>query len=54
MVKHKACLLVSQLIIGILAQLVVYSGRRHISTRAYIGTGAVYTGIKEWMTVVIN
>ena len=46
-VKYRACLLVGQLIIGVLIRLVVYSGCRHIGTRAYIGIGAVYTSIKE-------
>ena len=46
-VKYRACLSVGRLIVGVLARLVVYSGRRHIGTRAYIGIGAVYTGIKE-------
>ena len=46
-VKYKACLSVSQLIIGILAQLVVYLYYRHIGTRAYMGAKAVYTGTKE-------
>ena len=41
-VKHRACLSVSRLIIGVSARLVVYSGRRHIGTRAYIGAEAVY------------
>ena len=41
-VKHRAYLLVSQLIIGISVQLVVYSGRRHIGIRAYISAEAVY------------
>ena len=47
-VKYRACLSVSRLIVGVSAQLVVYSGRRHISTRAYIGAEAVYTSTKEW------
>jgi hypothetical protein len=41
-VKYRAYLSVSRLIIGISAQLVVYLGRRHIGTRAYISAGAVY------------
>ena len=41
-VKHRACLSVGRLIIGVSARLVVYSGRRHIGTRAYIGAEAVY------------
>ena len=40
-VKHRACLSVGQLIVGVSAQLVIYSGRRHIGTRAYIGAEAV-------------
>ena len=48
-VKYRACLSVGRLIIGVSAQLVVYSGRRHIGMRAYIGAGAVYTGTKEWL-----
>ena len=48
MVKYRACLSVSRLIVGVLAQLVVYLGRRHISIRACMGAGAVYTGTKEW------
>ena len=35
--------------VGVSARLVVYSGRRHISTRACMGAGAVYTGTKEWL-----
>ena len=46
-VKYRACLSVSRLIVDISAQLVVYSCRRHIGTRACMGVGAVYTGIKE-------
>ena len=46
-VKYKAYLSVGRLIIGISAQLVIYSGRRHIGIRAYISTEAVYTGTKE-------
>ena len=37
-----AALSVCRLIVGVSARLVVYSGRRHIGTRAYIGAGAVY------------
>ena len=48
-VKYRACLLVGRLIVGVLVQLVVYSGRRHIGMRACMGAGAVYTGIKEWL-----
>ena len=47
-VKHRACLSVGRLIVGVSARLVVYSGRRHIGTRACMGAGAVYTGTKEW------
>ena len=46
-VKYRAYLSVGRLIIGISAQLVVYSGHRHIGTRAYMGTGVVYTSTKE-------
>ena len=46
-VKHRVCLSVSQLIVGIQAQLFIYLGCRHISIRAYINAKAVYTGIKE-------
>ena len=46
-VKHRACLSVGRLIVGVSARLVVYSGRRHIGTRACMGAGAVYTGTKE-------
>ena len=46
-VKYRACLSVGRLIVGVSAQLVVYSGHRHIGIRAYMGTGAVYTSIKE-------
>ena len=35
-------------VVGVLAQLVIYLGHRHIGMRACIGTGAVYTGMKEW------
>ena len=48
-VKYRACLSVGRLIVGVSAQLVVYSGRRHIGTRACMGAGAVYTGTKEWL-----
>ena len=53
-VKYRACLSVSQLIVGISAQLVVYLGRRHIGTKAYIGIGAVYTSIQEWVVVIFR
>ena len=46
-VEYRACLSFGRLIVGVSARLVVYSGHRHIGTRAYMGTGAVYTGIKE-------
>ena len=46
-VKHRACLSVGRLIVGVLARLVVYSGHRHIGTRACMGAGAVYTSTKE-------
>ena len=42
-VKHRACLSVGRLIVGVQARSFVYSGRRHIGTRAYMGAGAVYT-----------
>ena len=53
-VKHRACLSVSWLIVGVSAQLVVYSGRRHIGTRAYIGAGAVYTSTKEYVVIIFR
>ena len=46
-VKYRACLSVGRLIVGILVQLVIYLGCRHIGTRAYMGAGAVCTGIQE-------
>ena len=46
-VKHRACLSVGRLIVGVLVQLVIYSGRRHIGTRAYMGAETVYTDTKE-------
>ena len=46
-VKYRAYLSVSRLIVGVSARLVVYSGHRHIGMRAYMGVEAVYTSIKE-------
>ena len=41
-------------VVGVSARLVVYSGRRHIGTRACMGAGAVCTGAKEQVVVIFR